>query len=55
MITAHLDLELLDRCTGQRWLRGRRPQLNQQLDAPADTLDARQARFSTAPTRRTRG
>jgi predicted amidohydrolase len=55
MITAELDLGLLDRCTGQRWIRGRRPELYQQLVAPADTLDARQARFSTAPTRRARG
>ena len=55
MITAELDLDLLDRCTGQRWIRGRRPELYQQLVAPADTLDARQARFSSASTRRTRG
>jgi predicted amidohydrolase len=55
IVTAHLDLDLLDRCTGQRWIRGRRPELYQQLVAPADTLDPRQARFSDASTRRTRG
>ena len=54
VVTAHLDLGLLDRCTGQRWLRGRRPELYQPLTAPADTLDPREARFSTTPTTGTR-
>jgi predicted amidohydrolase len=39
MVVADLDLELLALCTGRRWLRGRRPE-----------LDPRAARFSDEPT-----
>lgn len=53
MVSAALDLSLLDRSTGQRWLRGRRPELYGVLTAAApDNLEPRAARFSPAPTRR---
>jgi len=39
---------LLDLCTGQRWLRGRRPELYAPLTArTGPKLDPRSARFST--------
>jgi predicted amidohydrolase len=52
MVSAELDLSLLDRCTGQRWLRGRRPELYGLLTEPRPgTLPPLEARFSNAPTR----
>ncbi len=52
MVNADLDLGLLDRCTGQRWLRGRRPELYGILtEARPDNLKPLEARFSNAPTR----
>lgn len=52
MVSADLDLSLLDRCTGQRWLRGRRPELYGILTEPRpDNLKPLEARFSDAPTR----
>ncbi|WP_148714439.1 nitrilase-related carbon-nitrogen hydrolase [Chitinolyticbacter meiyuanensis] len=55
MVSARLDLGLLDRCTGQRWLRGRRPELYGLLTAPMPgALAPRDARFSDAPTRQLR-
>ena len=52
MVTAELDLALLDRCTGQRWIRGRRPELYGILtEARPDNLKPLEARFSDAPTR----
>jgi (R)-amidase len=53
MVTAALDLDLLDKCTGQRWLRGRRPELYGILTERAqDSLAPREARFSEASTRK---
>jgi N-carbamoylputrescine amidase len=52
MVTATLDPERLNMCTGQRWLRGRRPELYERLTEATDTLDPRAARFSIAPTHR---
>ncbi|UXY13794.1 nitrilase family protein [Chitiniphilus purpureus] len=50
LVTADLDLTLLPHCTGQRWLRGRRPELYGILAQPrGDELDPRAARFSTTP------
>lgn len=52
MVSADLDLSLLDECTGQRWLRGRRPELYGILTEPRpDNLKPMDARFSDAPTR----
>jgi (R)-amidase len=53
MVSAELDTELLDRCTGQRWLRGRRPELYGILtEANSSGFSPQEARFSEAPTRR---
>lgn len=53
IVTADLDLDLLNKCTGQRWLRGRRPELYSALTAPnPNALSAMDARFSEAPTRK---
>ena len=47
MVVADLDAGLLDMCTGQRWLRGRRPELYEPLTARTGReLDPRSARFS---------
>lgn len=52
MVSAELDLSLLDKCTGQRWLRGRRPELYGILTEPRPgNLKPLQARFSQASTR----
>ncbi|SMC19103.1 Predicted amidohydrolase [Andreprevotia lacus DSM 23236] len=51
MVVADLDLGLIDMSTGQRWLRGRRPELYEVLtQRRGDELDPRAARFSTAST-----
>jgi predicted amidohydrolase len=47
MVVADLDLGLIDMSTGQRWLRGRRPELYGILaQRRGDELDPRAARFS---------
>ena len=52
IVTAEIDLNLLDKCTGQRWIRGRRPGLYGLLTEPnPDNLAPMAARFSDAPTR----
>ncbi|MBS1183323.1 MAG: acyltransferase [Proteobacteria bacterium] len=52
IVTADLDLGLLDRCTGQRWIRGRRPELYGVLTERREgMLGAREARFSERATR----
>ena len=52
MVTAELDLGLLDKCTGQRWIRGRRPELYGCLTQPnPNGLSPMEARFSEASTR----
>jgi predicted amidohydrolase len=51
MVVADLDLGLIDMSTGQRWLRGRRPELYGILaERRGDELDPRAARFSEQPT-----
>lgn len=51
MVVADLDLALIDMCTGQRWMRGRRPELYAPLTTPrGDEMNARDARFSERPT-----
>ncbi|MEF8796551.1 MAG: nitrilase family protein [Salinivenus sp.] len=46
MVVADLDADLLEMCTGQRWLRGRRPELYEALATPTgEELDPREARF----------
>ncbi|MGV1760317.1 nitrilase family protein [Rhizobium sp. A22-96] len=52
MVTAEIDLDLLDKCTGQRWIRGRRPELYGCLTEPnPNGLAPMEARFSEASTR----
>lgn len=47
MVVADLDASLLEMCTGQRWIRGRRPELYEPLcERTGEELDARAARFS---------
>ena len=55
LVIADLDPERLAMCTGQRWIRGRRPELYEPLIQPANTVDARTARFSTTTTPRQAG
>jgi predicted amidohydrolase len=51
MVCGDLDLSLLDRCTGRRWLRGRRPELYAPLTvSTGKELNPIQARFSDEPT-----
>jgi predicted amidohydrolase len=51
MVVAELDFALLDRCTGQRWLRGRRPELYGPLtQRRGDELSPLEARFSEQST-----
>lgn len=51
MVDADLDLGLVNMSTGQRWIRGRRPELYALLTQPSgNELDAREARFSERPT-----
>lgn len=53
MVCGDLDLSLLERCTGRRWLRGRRPELYAQLAAvTGDELNPIEARFSDEPVQR---
>lgn len=50
MVTAELDLSLLDRCTGRRWIRGRRPELYHPLTiSTGQELRPIEARFSDEP------
>ncbi|MFC9687993.1 nitrilase family protein [Kribbella sp. NPDC056951] len=53
VVTADLDLDLVPLSTGQRWIRGRRPDLYTPLTlVRGDELDARAARFSPDPVER---
>lgn len=53
MVVGELDLSLLDRCTGRRWMRGRRPELYEPLVQRTGTeLQPIDARFSDEPVRR---
>ena len=46
MVIADLDASLLDQCTGQRWIRTRRPELYGPLTAPTGMeQDTRAVRF----------
>lgn len=55
IVVGELDLDLLERCTGRRWLRGRRPELYQSLLQRTGTeLHPMEARFSDEPVRRSR-
>ena len=55
LVVADLDMDLLPLCTGRRWIRGRRPELYGLLtERMGYELGAREARFSTAPTRSAR-
>lgn len=52
MVSAEIDLALLDKCTGQRWIRGRRPELYGCLTQPnPNGLAPMDAHFSEASTR----
>ena len=56
IVSADLDLGLLDKCTGQRWLRGRRPGLYGILTEPRpENLSPMDARYSDTPTRKPAG
>jgi predicted amidohydrolase len=47
MVVAELDMGLLKQCTGQRWLRGRKPDLYHALaKTTGKELDPRKARFT---------
>lgn len=51
MVVGELDLSLLARSTGRRWLRGRRPELYRALAEPTGReMRPLEARFSTDPT-----
>ena len=51
MVVADLEAGLLDRCTGRRWIRGRRPELYQPLvESRGNELAPCEARFSTDQT-----
>ncbi|OEC94634.1 nitrilase family protein [Rhizobium sp. YK2] len=51
-VSAEIDPALLDKCTGQRWIRGRRPELYSILTQPnANGLAPMDARYSEASTR----
>jgi len=53
IVSAELDLALLDKCTGQRWIRGRRPELYGIFTQPdPGGLSPMDARYSEAPTRK---
>jgi predicted amidohydrolase len=53
LVVADCDLGLLDRSTGRRWLRGRRPELYHRLiERDGRELSPIDARFSDAPARR---
>jgi predicted amidohydrolase len=51
LVIANLDLNLLNMCTGRRWIRGRRPELYRMLsEKTGKELDPRAARFSKKKT-----
>ena len=51
LVVGDCDLSLLDRCTGRRWMRGRRPELYQRLaERDGRELSPIEARFSDKPT-----
>jgi predicted amidohydrolase len=51
LVVADCDLSLLDRCTGRRWMRGRRPELYQRLtERDGREMSPIEARFSDEPT-----
>lgn len=51
LVVADLDMSLLDKCTGRRWIRGRRPELYDILTKKqGGELSPREARFSEAST-----
>jgi predicted amidohydrolase len=51
LVVAECDLSLLDRCTGRRWMRGRRPELYQRLtERDGREMSPIEARFSDEPT-----
>jgi predicted amidohydrolase/GrpB-like predicted nucleotidyltransferase (UPF0157 family) len=47
IVIADLDMRLLEKCTGRRWRRGRKPELYGPLTEPTgDEVEPREARFS---------
>ncbi|MFC2125108.1 nitrilase family protein [Bacteroidota bacterium] len=47
MVIADLDINLLPECSGRRWMRGRKPELYEEIThITGDELDSRKARFS---------
>ncbi|MBA2115164.1 nitrilase family protein [Bremerella alba] len=51
LVIADLDMSLLDKCTGRRWIRGRRPELYGILtESQGSELSPHEARFSDAST-----
>jgi N-carbamoylputrescine amidase len=50
MVTSRLEPKRLAMSTGQRWLRGRRPELYSPLSQPTNSLNPHEARFSRTPT-----
>lgn len=51
IVIANLDLNLLDMCTGRRWIRGRRPEFYHKLvEKTGKELNPREAKYSTKKT-----
>ena len=47
MVIANLDMELIPTSSGRRWMRGRRPELYEQIAASTgNEIRARESRFS---------
>lgn len=47
MIIADLQMDLLENCTGRRWIRGRKPNIyNRITKLSGNEIDPREARFS---------
>ena len=47
MVLADLDLDLLEKSSGRRWMRGRRPELYDGIaEVSGHEIDAREARFT---------
>jgi hypothetical protein len=46
-VLADLDLDLLEKSSGRRWMRGRRPELYDGIaEVSGHEIDAREARFT---------
>ena len=47
MVVADLDMDLLEKSSGRRWMRGRRPELYGRIaEVSGEEISAREARFT---------